>query len=377
MWSLSNYREYIDCGSSACIKKETYVGFLFRELLCDNNATEQRNDMLQYVRKYFLIYYVAVLIPIVGYFGFVYFTMGPSGFANLWTWLAAVGIGVAASLATSRIMNKAAGAEFKRKMKLFYNDCDARLFLSEGAAIASRIKTPFNEWGSLYLCAYSLAYIDIGEREEARKIVDAMRESAQHARKPVEAAHICLNMHAPIKLLYGTEFALQCLTEAEGILADGASGADYEDAKSYIDQERKIDIAENFNDYEEIISLYSTIYKNERVYRRTRVMAARKIAECYRHMGNPISEKEYLEFVVAHGNKLSVVEEARIRLEELPELIIGYEKMLEQENAIDGEDSHEVEAARTYEAIKAEKAAQAKKAKALHQSELEEEQPTP
>lgn len=170
------------------------------------------------------------------------------------------------------------------------------------------------------MCAYGLAYIEVGNKERAVEVVESMRDSAQFAKRPAEAAHILLNMHAPIKELYGTDLALSCLTEAEKKLVTAKNKVDFSEEKEYIDQERMVDIADKFSDDSEIIRLYSTVFDNKRIFKRTRVMAAYYIACAYRRMEEYAQEKHYLEFVVENGNKLLVVEYAQARIPEIPSM---------------------------------------------------------
>lgn len=273
--------------------------------------------MLQYVRKYFLLYYAVAFIPALIYLASMFFSSGVQGLMSAWTWITTVLIVVACTIISSRVMNRAAGTEVKQLMRIFVENCDPYNFIEKGSDIAARIKTPFNEWGSLFMSAYSLAYIDIGEATRAQEIVDNMRISAQASRKPLEVAHICLNMHAPIKLLYGPELALQCLYEAETDLGIGLGEGSYQEVKTYIDQERSFDIAENLVDNDEIIRLYKPIVSNEKLFTRTRVLAAMRIADAYQRLDNDEHEKKFLEFVIEHGNKLSAVSKAQARIGEL------------------------------------------------------------
>lgn len=272
--------------------------------------------MLRYVRKYHILYYLLSVTPALVYTAMVFFTVGPSGFLSVWTWVATLALVVACSIVASRLMNRAADTEVKQVMKIFYEKCDPQLFLTNGREIASRIKVPFSEWGSLFMSAYGLAYADMGERDKAREVIEAMRVSAQANNRPSAAAHICLNMHAPIKVLYGADLALQCLGEAEGLLMQGENTGSFAGAKEYIIQERNFDIAEKLNDDDEIIRLYGEIQTNDRLFKRTRVMAAHFIAKAWRRKGDTAKEREMLEFVIEQGNKLPIVNEARNRLKE-------------------------------------------------------------
>lgn len=275
--------------------------------------------MLRYVRKYFILYYAVALVPAVIYLATVFFSVGIEGFGSGWTWVATGILVVACTLVASRVMNRAAASEVKSIMQIFYQRCEPYLFLNRGSGIASRIKAPYNEWGSLFMSAYALALIDIGQKEEAQKAIEDMRISAQATQKPLEAAHICLNMHAPIKELYETNLALQCLVEAESLLERCPHNADYDEAKEYINHERTFDIAEQYADDQEIIKLYGELRANEKLFKRMRVQAAYVMAEAYGRLRERALEKESLEYVVQNGKNLSVVAKAQARLDEFPE----------------------------------------------------------
>lgn len=277
--------------------------------------------MLRYVRKYSILYYAVALLPALIYLATVFFSVGFDGFVSLWTWVATGILVVSCTWFASRVMNRAAASEVKSVMQLFYQRCEPYLFLNRGSEIAARIKAPYNEWGSLFMSAYALALADIGQKEEAQKAIEDMRISAQAAQKPLEAARICLNMHAPIKELYGTNLALQCLVEAESLLERSPHNADYEEAKEYINRERTFDIAEQYADDQEIIKLYGEVRRNEKLFKRMRVQAAFIMAEAYGRLSERALEKESLEFVIENGKNLSLVPKAQARLTELPETL--------------------------------------------------------
>jgi len=277
-------------------------------------AIKEWKRMLQYVRKYLLLYYVIALAPTIAFLIVCYVLVGQQVVASIMAWLGAVALLVASTLFASRMMNRAAGKYLKGLLRILNEECDPVQFLKQGGSVALKIKSPFNEWGSLFNSACALAYIDIGERDVARCIVESMRVSAKAAKKPVESGHICLNMHDPVKLLYGIDLAISCLDEAQGLVSQDPADIDFSYCMRFIESERALDIAERDGDVDSLIALTAEIIQNQHIFMRVRVYAASLRAEAFRKLGDGESEKHWLSFIVDYGNRMQAVDYARSRL---------------------------------------------------------------
>ena len=272
--------------------------------------------MLKYLRKYYILYYLVSILPALIYLAVAYFSQGIDALLSWWTWGATVVLIVACAFFAGRVLNRVAVEESRRLIYLFYQKCDPESFLAKSSEVVGRIKAPFNEWASMLMGAYSLASIDVGNTEEAKKVVEGMRLSAKAA-KGESVARICLNMHASIKELYGPDLALKCLGEAMWNLR--SLGTDHNTIEEFqmIDQEQELDIAEKLQDDMVIIELNTKIFNNERLLLRIRVLAAYQIALAHDRLGNIEQALHFYKYVFEHGNKLRVVLNAHDRLLEM------------------------------------------------------------
>lgn len=271
--------------------------------------------MFKYIKKYNIVYYFIGLLPAMIYLGVAYVNEGINAFMSLWTWVSVLLIVIACSFVAARILNREAEQDARKILYYYYEKCDPYGFLEQGQEMVKKIKVPFNEWGSLFMGAYSLASFDVGDTDSARKAIEKIRTSALATKRPIESAHMCLNMHAPIKAVYGIDLALQCLLEAQTKVNESSNRDFFKEELLLIEQERKYDIAEKMQDDEEIIKLYSEVYQNEKFFMRMRVKAAYIMADAYARLEQPFKERECLEFVAQHGNKLPMVAQAKARLQ--------------------------------------------------------------
>ncbi|MCL1796810.1 MAG: hypothetical protein FWG24_00590 [Eggerthellaceae bacterium] len=266
------------------------------------------------MRKYLLLYYVLSLLPAAIFLVGSFINAGGLSFMSAWTLLIVLLLVAAASLSSARILNNKAAKYFKQLLLLLNRECDPHRLLEEGRDLASRIKAPFNEWGSLFMGSWALAYLEIGNRARAKEVLDSMRQSAQASKRPREAGNICLNMHEPIKRLYGVDLALRCLAEAESFVHRVPLNPEFADSIKYIAEERALDLAERDEDDTVLLVVTNDILQSNRSCTRLQVQAAFSKAGAYRRLGDKESERRWLGFVIENGNRLQVVEEARARL---------------------------------------------------------------
>ncbi|MCL1798503.1 MAG: hypothetical protein FWG23_02005 [Eggerthellaceae bacterium] len=270
--------------------------------------------MLQYIRKYLVLYYACAVTPALLFFAASAF--GPGATSPLSPFVLVVTLVTLAtsSVAASHLFNNKAGKRFRELLLILNDECDPVRFLDEGRTVAKGIKAPFNDWGSLFNASYAAAHIEVGDTGRAREVIDSMRISAEAAKKPVVAGRICLNMHEPIKLLYGHDFSIRCLDEAESLIRQAPEDPEFEHCIGFIQGERSLDVAERDGDTDALLALTDDILQNKRVYARAKVRAAFSKAEAYRKLGDREGERQWLAYVAENGNHLQAAATARARL---------------------------------------------------------------
>lgn len=268
--------------------------------------------MIRYMRKYRLISYVLIGVVAVALYLIL---SGQQALAFPWGFLMSLAVFIAANFIVSLAMTRYVDNKTEKLVAIFNDSCDPKKLIEEGQQFATQVleHTPFEQWGSWYLSAYTLALIDQGERKEAEPYAKALIASAKAAQTPEETFEISVNMYEPIKELLGPEIAQECLNEIES-LAEANPSLQNNKAMGYVRWARSALAAESSTDKNTLIELYQGVINDNTAEMRKRVQAADKLAPLYKEIGNEQGEQLCYKFIAEAGNTMSCVAQAKAKL---------------------------------------------------------------
>lgn len=272
--------------------------------------------MLPYFRNYaFIAYIIGVAAPVVlvtalsWIFGFYIVATLPGLIAAIV--LMAVSLLTAKKIVTAKANRKA------DEMISLYNDaCDPAAFVDAARSVAQEIRPPYDESGSWFLSFYALALDDLGQRNDAARIGQAMLSSAQMAPDPQTKVGILVNIEPLVQRLFGAQQALEVVEQAQEAIG-GSSDPDDVSRMNFLNWERGILEAIRDGDDAALVQRFSAIRGNAAYPLRVRVSDALLEASVHKSRGDVAAERECLRFVVDNGNKLPAVGIAAERLAEL------------------------------------------------------------
>lgn len=214
------------------------------------------------------------------------------------------------------IMERRAEQETEKLLTIYNANCDPERFVKEGADLAAAIQFPCKEAGAWYLGYYGQALLDTGDIARAQEIAHGLELSISQAKKSSEKAGILVNLLPLIEKLSGDAKAEELIQQGLQLLAGDPSGA-ASVRRDFLNGQKKLIDARSATDPQASIQIYDAVTQGNRYPMRVRVESAWNEANAYYKAGDLRKERECLEFVVANGNKLALVAQARSRLKAL------------------------------------------------------------
>lgn len=272
--------------------------------------------MLPYFRNYaFIAYIIGVATPVIlvtalsWIFGFYIVATLPG-------LIAAILLMIVSLLTAKKIVTAKADRKADEMISLYNEKCDPAAFVESARVVASEIRPPYDGTGSWFLSFYALALDDLGQRNDAARIGQAMLSSAQMATDPQTKVAILVNIEPLVQRLFGVVQALEVVDQAQAVLA-GSTDPDDVSRMNFLNWERGILEAIRDGDDEALVRRFSAIRGNDGYPMRVRVSDALLEASVHKSRGNAADERECLLFVVRNGNQLPAVKLANERLAEL------------------------------------------------------------
>lgn len=229
--------------------------------------------------------------------------------------------GLALSLALFIVVTAFAAMHFSKRanedadslIALYDELCDPQAFADQGKATASAMTVPYDASSSWFMSYYAQALLDLGITQNAREIERAMYESVAESKKAEEQAQIITNL-VPLSLkVLGPADTLPIIAKGLDLLNAGPA-LKLAPAIAFLENQQVIANAQVNKDDEKLVRFYNSTRLNEEVPLRIRVEQAWDEARIHYRTGNAEAERACLEFVVAKGNKLALVQPAKDRL---------------------------------------------------------------
>lgn len=202
----------------------------------------------------------------------------------------------------------------ERKTESYLNayniDCDPEALVKEGAKLASDIPMPCNKNGSWFLGYYAQALLDTGNVEGAKKLREELTKSMDAMKSPAAKLGILVNILPLEEKIASEEDALKMVQEGFDLLEKVPSGR-LVPIRDFLSSQKKIFQVRSSDDQSARAQLDDSILANQNYPMRIRVEAAWDAASAYRRLDDMSAEKDRLDFVVKHGNKLLLAQRAR------------------------------------------------------------------
>ena len=236
--------------------------------------------------------------------------------------LVPLALALVSAFCVKRIFEFAADGFAKNLLSVYEDRCDPQLFVEQARDVADSFTVPFGELGTWFLSSYGLALADLGRLHESAEILERMRKSAEAAVSKKQLAAVLINTEPLAQRLMDDGIAISMLEKAReeiGRVGDGTGDA----RLSYI--EWKLGVLKSRKDGNAALLLSSLreIRERKSCSWRLRVQCADEEAALCSGLGDALRERECLEFVVEHGNRLPSVKRAQRRLAELERFSIA------------------------------------------------------
>lgn len=195
----------------------------------------------------------------------------------------------------------------------YNDDCDPQALIEEGAWLAEAIAFPCNQMGSWFMGYYAQALLDAGQPDRAREIAEGLTTSMHAAKTPAMRAGILVNLLPLAEKLESPQDAL-------GLLNQGLQWCDEDDERKvaplreFLLSQKKVLDARAGGDQRALAQLSRSIASSDAYPMRIRVEYAWDEASAQYKLGDTAAEKEALQFVAQHGNKLALAAKAKERL---------------------------------------------------------------
>lgn len=221
-----------------------------------------------------------------------------------------------ALIVSYRYFSRKAEGQTEAYIARYDAECDPGAFIEEARELAGSIAAPYAPPGAWFLAYYAQALLDAHKPDAARAIFDDMVRSVDAAKKAEAKAAILSNAIVVAVKLDEVERARE-LVEQSGAYLDEL-GVDASDERRVFTQgQRSILRARAEGDHAKLAELFSLMRNNTALPLRARVECAWNEGRARYALGDAAGEASCLEFVVANGNKLALVEPARNRLASL------------------------------------------------------------
>ncbi len=272
--------------------------------------------MLPYVKKYVIVACViAVVIPLVVSTAWPLFT-GQIMAASVGGLILLLALFFGGFLVSVRVMGRKADELVDGYIALYDEKCDPQAFVDASRDIASSVVVPFTPSGAWFIGYYAQAMLDLGFVEKAEKLRDAMFDTIAKSKKASDQISMIVDLVSLMTKLEGPEETLPVVEK--GIELIGAPAElDAAVQKDYLTSQAQILRARMNGELDKLATLYADVVSRELVPMRIRVECAWEEARIHFNAGDAARERDSLEFVVGHGNKLALVAPARARLEVL------------------------------------------------------------
>lgn len=269
--------------------------------------------MLPYFRRYTILACVIGIVP-----GLVLSTVYPlftgtimaASLGGLLLLLAVFAMSMTIGV---NLMERRAERETDALLALYNVECDPQALIEQGREVAARITFPCRDAGAWFMSYYAQAQLDAGRKEDARSIEQGLRQSMLAAKKPQAEAGILVNLIPLADKLDGTQAALE-LIERGLQLTDGDPSPVAAERRAFLESQRKIMEVRMTGDAAAAAKMDASIADSGAYPMRIRVEAAWAQARACFKLGDAAGERSALDLVVAHGNKLALVAQARQRL---------------------------------------------------------------
>ena len=272
--------------------------------------------MLPYFRTYaFVAYIVGVAAPVLLITGLSWI-LDFYVVSTLPGLISAILLMIISLLTAKKIVTGMADRKTSEMLSLYNDKCDPQAFVNASQTVVREMRPPYDETASWYLSFYALALDDLGKREEAVRIGQAMLSSAQMAQDPKVKAALLVNIEPLVQRLFGVQQALDVVVQGQEVLA-GSTDPDDLNRVSFLKWEQGILEAIFDGNDAVLIERFSGIRMSTGHPMRIRVSYALLEASVRKSRGEKGKERECLEFVVANGGKLPAVGLAQERLKEL------------------------------------------------------------
>lgn len=222
---------------------------------------------------------------------------------------------------TGSYFSKRAEREAEAAMALYNEQCDPEGFREQGKPVATAIyETCYEkcttELGAWFLSPFALACADTNASDDAVMMEKMLLERIPENATNLQRAGIIINVEPLTLRLHGPEVALSLARDAQALLMDDMS-PDAIAKKSYLGFEIPLLEALIAGDGDALVEKFDNVRKSSSTPMRIRVLDSDAVAGILAAQGKIDEAREAYQFVIDNGNKLPVVNEARIKLARL------------------------------------------------------------
>lgn len=272
--------------------------------------------MLPYFKKYTIICCAVAVIASVVVSTIWPLATGQIMAASLPGLLLLIAVFFGTLLISYRFFSARADAETERLFALYNDQCDPAAFVEQGSAVAQVAEQQATEMSSWYMSYYAQALLDLGEAGRARDIMTRQLEGVEKVKGQAQKAAIVVNMVPLACKLDAGEDALRLIDQGLELIGE-AQDMPSTQRRIYLQSQHELVSARAEADPTHLVGLCAAVRMSDEQPMRLRVERAWDEARVRYRSGDVARERECLQFIVQHGNKLALVKPAQTRLAEI------------------------------------------------------------
>ncbi len=222
---------------------------------------------------------------------------------------------------TGRYFSNRAEREAEEALAQYNEKCDPAAFREQGKQAAAAIYEECyakgtTELGAWFLAPFALACVDTDSAQDAQMMEQMMLERIPVGASNSDRAGILINVEPLTLRLHGAKDALALAREAQELLAGDESG-EAKDKIAFLNFE--ISLLESLvnNEVDKLKGLFESVVVAASTPQRIRVLDYDALGGILAGQGDIEGARNAYQFVIDNGNKLPVVNEARVKIERL------------------------------------------------------------
>ena len=222
---------------------------------------------------------------------------------------------------TGRYFSSRAEREAEEALAQYNEKCDPEAFRAQGKQAAAAIygecyARGTTELGAWFLAPFALACIDTGATEDAQMMEQMMLEHIPEGTPNAARAGILINIEPLTLRLHGANDALTLAREAQELLV-GNESDEVKDKIAFLNFEISLLNSLANGDTDKLRSLFEGVVVASSTPQRIRVLDYDALGGILEGQGDIEGARRAYQFVIDNGNKLPVVNEARVKIERL------------------------------------------------------------